>query len=173
MKRCSTCKQMKPESEFRKAKRNPDGLKYQCKACMLKYEKSRDPDKKHDYAKKYRENNKDVERARLQKWKTENREEYTAYKKAMRTKRRSYSFDEYDKGITVRALFDRNGGICELCGKPCDFSDRIYENGVFIAGKSYPSIDHIIPVSKGGSHTWDNVQLAHRSCNSVKHNKVS
>ena len=46
------------------------------------------------------------------------------------------------------------------------------EEGYFIAGNSYPSIDHIIPVSRGGTHTWDNVQLAHRYCNSIKSNKL-
>jgi 5-methylcytosine-specific restriction endonuclease McrA len=28
-----------------------------------------------------------------------------------------------------------------------------------------PEIDHLVPVSAGGSHTWDNVALAHRRCN--------
>jgi 5-methylcytosine-specific restriction endonuclease McrA len=31
-----------------------------------------------------------------------------------------------------------------------------------------PTVDHIIPLAKGGTHTWDNVQLAHWSCNSDK-----
>ena len=46
------------------------------------------------------------------------------------------------------------------------------ENNSFIAGNDYPSIDHIIPISKGGQHTWDNVQLAHMICNSIKNNKM-
>ena len=28
-----------------------------------------------------------------------------------------------------------------------------------------PELDHIIPLSAGGSHTYDNVACAHRSCN--------
>jgi 5-methylcytosine-specific restriction endonuclease McrA len=39
-------------------------------------------------------------------------------------------------------------------------------------GKSWmplaPTVDHIIPVSRAGTHTWDNVQLAHALCNSMK-----
>jgi 5-methylcytosine-specific restriction endonuclease McrA len=31
-----------------------------------------------------------------------------------------------------------------------------------------PTVDHIIPLARGGSHTWDNVQLAHHLCNSLK-----
>jgi len=32
----------------------------------------------------------------------------------------------------------------------------------------YPSIEHVIPIAKGGKHTWDNVKLAHRKCNMEK-----
>jgi 5-methylcytosine-specific restriction endonuclease McrA len=45
------------------------------------------------------------------------------------------------------------------------------EGGNFITGDSYPSIDHVRPISKGGSHTWDNVMLAHKGCNSKKGNR--
>ena len=33
--------------------------------------------------------------------------------------------------------------------------------------------NHIVPVSAGGPHTWDNVQLACMRCNSVKSDKVA
>jgi hypothetical protein len=71
--------------------------------------------------------------------------------------------------ITKKRLIEREGDRCKLCGEPVDFSDFYYnEDGHFIAGPEYPSIDHIIPVAKGGTHTWDNVQLVHKHCNSVK-----
>jgi 5-methylcytosine-specific restriction endonuclease McrA len=36
----------------------------------------------------------------------------------------------------------------------------------------YPTHDHIVPVSKGGKHTWDNAQLAHFECNTKKNAKL-
>lgn len=78
-----------------------------------------------------------------------------------------------DKDITVEGLFRRDKGICSICGKRCDLEDYTVREGVFIAGDWYPSIDHVKPISKGGLHSWGNVQLAHRRCNTLKSDKES
>lgn len=79
-----------------------------------------------------------------------------------------------DSGITLTKLCTRDNGICQLCGQPVDWSDYfIDKNGAFIVGKNYPSVDHIYPISRGGLHAWDNVQLAHFSCNSVKSDSIA
>lgn len=70
-----------------------------------------------------------------------------------------------EKGITLEKLIDRDGDRCAICGLPCFFSDD------YLAAL-YPTIDHIIPISRGGGHIWSNVQVAHRICNSHKGNKV-
>ena len=56
--------------------------------------------------------------------------------------------------------------ICGICGKPVDFS---YKNPHPLA----PTVDHIIPVAKGG-HPSDisNLQLAHRCGNRQKADKL-
>ena len=78
-----------------------------------------------------------------------------------------------DKDITVQKLFDKYDGICYLCGKECDFNDKVItEEGYTIVGKTYPSIEHVIPISKNGLHSWDNVNLAHHYCNTLKSNKI-
>ena len=71
---------------------------------------------------------------------------------------------DYESGITLGKLVERDGNICQICGGPCDSSDTSWG---FI-GPLYPSVDHIKPMAKGGGHTWDNVQLAHCICNSMK-----
>ena len=78
-----------------------------------------------------------------------------------------------DNSITLGRLFTRDNSICWLCGEPCDMQDHRYnDNGVFIAGPTYPSIDHIVPIAKGGAHQWDNVALAHVRCNTIKRDRV-
>jgi len=66
-----------------------------------------------------------------------------------------------DYTITLPRLYKRDQGACGICGRQVDMSKH-YNSA------SYGSIDHIIPVTKGGQHQWDNVQLAHRQCNSEK-----
>ena len=75
---------------------------------------------------------------------------------------------EMDNDITLEKLFKRDGGMCYLCGRECDWSDGEYIDGIFVAGDCYPSIDHVVPVSKGGTHTWKNIKLACRECNTLK-----
>lgn len=77
-----------------------------------------------------------------------------------------------DKDITVEGLYRRDNGVCAICGKPCNLEDYTVRDGFKICGDWYPSIDHIIPLAKGGLHSWDNVQLAHRRCNWEKSDNV-
>lgn len=57
----------------------------------------------------------------------------------------------------------RDKGICYLCNKPVDTNDyHITDSNAFVVGKNYPTIDHVLPISKGGKHSWDNVTLSHR-----------
>ena len=56
--------------------------------------------------------------------------------------------------------------ICGICGKPVDFSYK-YPHPLS------PTVDHIIPVAKGGHPSdLDNLQLAHRCCNREKSDKL-
>ena len=73
-----------------------------------------------------------------------------------------------DKDINLERLYKKHDGVCAICGGKCDWDDHQYRGRYFIVGKNYPSIDHIIPLSRGGVHSWENVQLAHFGCNSRK-----
>lgn len=68
-------------------------------------------------------------------------------------------------GISLKKLIKRDGLSCAICGLPCIYG------GDYLSDL-YPSIDHIIPLSRGGGHTWSNVQVAHRICNINKSNQI-
>ena len=76
--------------------------------------------------------------------------------------------------IILGDLMERDGGICQICGEAVDIGDGFHDQfGYFHVGRNYPSIDHIIPISKGGEHVWDNVQLAHMACNAGKCDRIA
>lgn len=60
--------------------------------------------------------------------------------------------------ITLSALMSRDDRRCHLCGGTTYWSKGPLHD-------KYPTIDHLVPISQGGTHTWDNVALAHRGCN--------
>lgn len=80
-----------------------------------------------------------------------------------------YGCKEFDKTITIEKVIEKYNGICQICGKPTDKTDVLDGH----IRKRYPTLDHIVPLSKGGTHTWDNVQLAHMGCNARKCDKLS
>lgn len=94
-------------------------------------------------------------------------------RKEIRRRTRLITNGKYDDTITLKKLYKKYNGVCQICGKKCDYEDYVItEKGVHIAGNMYPSIDHMIPLAKGGTHTDNNVQLAHRICNSIKSSNI-
>ena len=66
----------------------------------------------------------------------------------------------------------RDKGICQICGKQGEIVDlgweiKTYENRHHSYRCTF-EIDHIIPESKGGKTTLDNLQLLCRHCNRSK-----
>lgn len=60
-----------------------------------------------------------------------------------------------------RIVFERDGFVCQLCDEPTEpDADPLSD--------WYPTVDHIVPQSKGGGHEPENLRCAHRWCNSVR-----
>lgn len=63
-------------------------------------------------------------------------------------------------------VYSRDSWQCQLCGEQID-TDLLGANSLWS-----PSLDHIVPRSKGGSHDVENLQAAHLICNSRKGDRV-
>lgn len=74
----------------------------------------------------------------------------------------------YRNLFPLKEVYERDNGVCYLCGGMCDWNDYEERDGVIVYGNMYPSRDHIVPKSRGGRNAWDNIRLAHRICNSMK-----
>jgi 5-methylcytosine-specific restriction endonuclease McrA len=51
-------------------------------------------------------------------------------------------------------VLERDDGVCGICGEDVD--------------PTFFDIDHVIPLARGGEHSYRNVQVAHRRCNARK-----
>ena len=63
-----------------------------------------------------------------------------------------------DTVLTRKAIFERDNNTCQYCGKK--------------KRKDKLTIDHVIPLSKGGAHGPENIVTACRPCNSRKWNHL-
>jgi 5-methylcytosine-specific restriction endonuclease McrA len=57
--------------------------------------------------------------------------------------------------LTRRAVFARDDWVCQYCGAPAE------------------NLDHVVPRSRGGEHTWENVVASCRRCNAKKENRLA
>ena len=63
------------------------------------------------------------------------------------------------KEEAIKQIAARDGYICFICKQP-------------FGKKEKPTIDHWIPISKGGGWAIDNLKLAHKQCNFWKGDRV-
>ena len=69
-----------------------------------------------------------------------------------------------------RAIFDRDKGICQMCGVATRFFHALCDNP-FDDRPPAGSVDHIVPVSLGGTDAPENLRWACRSCNCARGNR--
>jgi 5-methylcytosine-specific restriction endonuclease McrA len=74
-------------------------------------------------------------------------------------------FEKASAPNIVARLYYKHNGLCGICKQPIDL--RIKHPDMMSL-----SIDHIIPVSKGGTNFQKNLQPTHLICNLKKSNKI-
>lgn len=69
----------------------------------------------------------------------------------------------YAKGDDINhlELFEKYNWICNICGDKIDSRLRFPHSMA-------ATVEHVTPLCKGGTHTWDNVRPAHARCNFLK-----
>jgi 5-methylcytosine-specific restriction endonuclease McrA len=167
MLKCTKCKIEKSFSDFSRCKRSKTGYQSSCKQCKIDYREA-NREGYIDYHKKYREQNKerisDVKKKSVEKnkahylmlskkYREENKERMAAYKRNF--KARSLGAEGKHTHEDVLFLLKSQGHCCAIC------KQTLHKYHV----------DHVIPISKGGSNNKDNLQILCRDCNMSKYNK--
>lgn len=191
-KRCSKCGEVKPLEAFYKDKTHWDGLRTQCKACHCKRLRERyrlrdaawheqacereraryavnrekkserqrakyaaNPEKKLESCRTYYKANNVAVRKRQRAWDAANLDRVQQRGTRRRARRQAavgtFTVDD------IKLLYEAQHGCCAWCSK---LLNEKYE------------IDHVIPLSRGGSNWPTNLALACERCNRSKHDKL-
>jgi len=87
--------------------------------------------------------------------------EYHEGRRLVQQRRRARIRSALVESFTFLEIAERDGWVCGLCSAPVVRELRYPD-------PHSPTIDHVIPLAKGGPHTRGNVQLAHLRCNISK-----
>ena len=201
LKVCTKCGEAKPATTefFALSSRNSSGFQSACKKCNNAWYAA-NKEKRQDYNRAYRESNRAKATERMRMWRSKNRERELAREKKRREqkpelfaekarrynlahkeenaeRRRRYvamnremvrarnqrrrtrkmSAEGTHTGTDIQAQYERQRGKCYYCGKK--------------VGKNY-HVDHVVPLSRGGTNDPDNLVIACPSCNTSKCDKL-
>lgn len=110
------------------------------------------------YDRAWREANPDYWR----EWQRLNQDKVNATVQMRRAARLALPRERVDRTV----LFERDDYTCQICMGPLDMAAGRFE-------PLSPTIDHIVPLSRGGHHTYENTQAAHRRCNIAKGGRIA
>lgn len=169
---CQKCGETKPATEFYLTRQGNWGS--YCCACLAGQRKAwsaehpeetkgyrakaykADPAKQLAASARWRANNRAYFKALNGRWRAAHPENVAVMNAKVRAKRSQAPIIDR---VSLNVLYKRDRGVCSLCGLHVKRTDA--------------STDHIIPVTKGGEHSYRNTALAHRVCNARKNNRVA
>lgn len=189
---CTKCALVKPLDQFSPSNKASTGLQQRCKACCAAWQREyrrRCPDAVREsterckrtesyrekcrvrararrlhagdgiklYQREWRRRNPGKQAEYQRRWDEKNPERIRASRLAQAYLRRVRRYGRDAVGVaTAQAVAGRIemwGGLCWMCGAPAT------------------TIDHVIPIRRGGTHWPANLRPACRSCNARKHEK--
>lgn len=191
-KHCSTCKSEKPLSAFGKKTETSDGLQYQCKSCIAAYN-ARNAEHKRQAARKWAQGNRERRNERSRYY---NKQVHEPVCIGVKVCPRCGIQRQVTEFSVERRRTDGRSIYCKVCIYPqlrilahrrrllTDTPDSytedqwqalcaFYNQTCLRCGKQKKlTVDHIVPLSLGGTNSIDNIQPLCKSCNTSKGVKV-
>lgn len=144
LKRCPTCEQVKAlEGGFHRNGATREGYASQCRECANAAVSLRQA------------GDREGANQRHKAWRDENVEHVRAVARAKQSAVRARQRGAHIDPLVVLEMDD---GVCGLCHEDVDPNQF--------------DVDHIVPLARGGEHTYGNVQATHPRCNRSKRNTV-
>jgi 5-methylcytosine-specific restriction endonuclease McrA len=157
---CSKCKVVQPLEAFPRESKRANGRAPQCSACALA--------RQHAYRNRHPERVRAAEKARYNperqraaeaRYKERHRDHYLDNARIHASARRARLREVFVEHVHPLVVLEMDDGVCGICGEDVDPFNF--------------EVDHIIPLIKGGEHSYANTQLAHKSCNSRKRDRIT
>lgn len=182
-KHCAGCDQLLPLEAFQKCSTRPCGVQSRCRECRrlaaIEY-RARTQERRLAYNREYYAKNADArakyyesrrdelieamrrrraenverDRERSRLWHKQNRDRHNELNRNYRARRRG----QFVETVVPLVVLERDDGVCGICGGDVDPFDF--------------HVDHKVPISRGGLHSYDNVHVAHPMCNWRKADKT-
>ena len=165
---CSKCREEKPVSEFSRNRNEPDGRCYQCKTCDRVYQQSAEGNATN---RQYQQSAKGKATKRRYHASEKGKATYQRHSRSEKgkassskadAKRRALKADvDSDLAVVDFAILNARHPVCAYC-------DHEFE----AAGPFKRTLDHVVPLSRRGRHTFDNAVFACSRCNRDKGTKL-
>lgn len=178
--KCSKCKISKSFDSFAKHKGKPLGIRYTCKQCDANFSKKWKSENPNYQAEYYQKNKTQI----LLRMKTHRLENLDAKRRSARV----YAQLNKEKMSKTNADWVRSNPEKNRAKKARRRALEIQAQAFFISSKQIEKLylqkciycgsagpielDHVIPISRGGSHSLGNLVSACRPCNRSKGNKM-
>lgn len=117
--------------------------------------RANDPERHRAYSRRYRQRHPDVAKNSVKQWGLAHPEQLKLTRRRTRQERRARLRNAKIEIVHALIVYERSNGVCGICHLAVD-KDSAWH------------VDHIQPLSKGGTHSYENTQLAHPSCNQAK-----
>jgi 5-methylcytosine-specific restriction endonuclease McrA len=153
MKTCKRCRLPKPCNAFGVERRAKDGRDCYCRRCRTELRaaaRAAHPETleraRRRWLAEHPERRREVASASQRRHREAARARWQRYQARKR--------DAFVEDVNPLIVFERDEGRCGICGEPVD-------QGRF-------EVDHVIPLARGGEHSYANTQPAHPLCNQRK-----
>ena len=112
------------------------------------------PEKVREVQRNYYQRNKEARLENSRRWRHNNPDQVARQNEARRAREAGAAVEVID----YQRIYKRDRDICYLCGQKVKKAER--------------HLDHVIPLSRGGSHSEDNLRVTHAKCNLLKGTKL-
>lgn len=170
---CKTCGEAKPLGDYHRDRNGSDGYRAQCKPCRGAYMASYHSENREARAaymqsrmKAHGDHVRALDMARYERHKEKR---VALASENVKIRRARLAGVETDPLVNVPALRGIHGDNCCYCGIEMSFERRPRGEGI---APNRATLEHVLPISRGGAHTFENTALACHRCNVTKNNKT-